>query len=366
MTRLTWRQVRSRRLRRSLLAGRASNDDLVEAVRAVCGIQAQVAAAAELALAARVTRVTRSQVRAALWDTRTLAKTWTVRGTLHLHPADELGTWLAARRGTREWTEGRWRAREGLGAREGSRLMDAIADALDGRSLTRTALADEVRRRAGSRIADRIGSGWAHLLGPAATAGILCHGPPQGSSATFVRADQWLGGRPRPDPTDALHEVGRRFVATYGPATPHGFREWFYVDQDEAEAVFRSLAPELVTVEVDGRRAYLPAGDDADRSAARSVRLLPEYDCYVMGFRERHQLVSPAARDRARQHPRGRFEGAAPVPWLLVDGVVAGTWTRRRSGGEARVDVDPLEAPAATLAEAVERERRLVGRFLAS
>jgi len=332
----------------------------------VCGIQAQVAAAAELALAARVTRVTRSQVRAALWDTRTLAKTWTVRGTLHLHPADELGTWLAARRGTREWTEGRWRAREGLGAREGSRLMDAIADALDGRSLTRTALADEVRRRAGSRIADRIGSGWAYLLGPAATAGILCHGPPQGSSATFVRADQWLGGRPRPDPTDALHEVARRFVATYGPATPHGFREWFYVDQDEAEAVFHLLAPELVTVEVDGRQAYLPAGDDADRSAARSVRLLPEYDCYVMGFRERHQLVSPAARDRARQHPRGRFEGAAPVPWLLVDGVVAGTWTRRRSGGEARVDVDPLEAPAATLAEAVERERRLVGRFLAS
>ena len=233
----------------------------------MCGIQAQVAAAAELALAARVTRVTRSQVRAALWDTRTLAKTWTVRGTLHLHPADELGTWLAARRGTREWTEGRWRAREGLGAREGSRLMDAIADALDGRSLTRTALADEVRRRAGSRIADRIGSGWAHLLGPAATAGILCHGPPQGSSATFVRADQWLGGRPRPDPTDALHEVARRFVATYGPATPHGFREWFYVDQDEAEAVFRSLAPELVTVEVDGRQAYLPASSAVARQA---------------------------------------------------------------------------------------------------
>lgn len=137
-----------------------------------------MAAAAELALAARVARVRRAQVRAALWDARTLAKTWTVRGTLHLHPADELSTWLAARRGTREWTEGRWRAREGLSEREAGRLMDAIADALDGRSLTRTALADEVRRRAGSRIADRIGSGWAHLLGPAR---------PRASSATGRR-----------------------------------------------------------------------------------------------------------------------------------------------------------------------------------
>jgi hypothetical protein len=366
LTGLTWRQVRSRRLRRSLLATRSPNHDLVEAVRAVCGIQAQVAAAGELALAARVARVTRPQVRAALWDTRTLAKAWTVRGTLHLHPADELGTWLAARRGTREWTEGRWRAREGLSARESRRLMDAITDALDGRSLTRTALGDEVRRRVGSRVADRIETGWAHLLGPAATAGILCHGPPQGSSATFVRPDQWLGARPRPDPAEALQEVARRFVATYGPTTPRRFREWFYLDQDEAEGVFRSLAPELVTVEVEGNQTYLPAGEAADRSAARSVRLLPAYDCYVMGFRERDQLVSAAARVRARQHPRGRFEGAAPVPWLLVDGVVAGTWARRRSGGEARVEVDPLEPPAATLAEAVERERGLVCRFLAS
>ena len=332
----------------------------------MCGIQAQVAAAAELALAARVDRVTRAEVRAALWDTRTLAKTWTVRGTLHLHPTDELGTWLAARRGTREWTEGRWRDREGLSAHEAGRLMDAVADALDGRSLTRPALADEVRRRAGSRVADRTGSGWAHLLGPMATAGILCHGPPQGSSATFVRADQWLGALPRPEPSEALHDVARRFVATYGPATPRAFREWFYVDQDEAEAVFRTLAPELDTVEVDGKQAYLPAGEGGDRPAARSVRLVPEYDCYVMGFRERDQLVPPAARDRARLHPRGRFEGPAPVPWLLVEGVAAGTWTRKRGDRDAGVEVDPLEPLPRTTHDAVERERRLVGRLLAS
>jgi hypothetical protein len=126
-----------------------------------------------------------------------------------------------------------------------------------------------------------------------------------------VRVDQWLGAQAQPDPADALDEVGLRFIATYGPATPRGFREWFYLDQDEAEAVFRSLARELVTVEVDGTQAYLPAGDD-DVRPARSIRLLAEYDCYVMGFRERDRLVPAAARDLARQHARGRFEGPAP------------------------------------------------------
>ena len=86
----------------------------------------------------------------------------------------------------------------------------------------------------------------------------------------------------------------------------------------------------------------------------------------MMGFRERDELVPAAARDRARQHPRGRFEGPAPVPWLLVDGVVAGTWTRKRGDVDASVEVDPLEPLPRTTEDAVERERRLVGRFLAS
>ena len=30
----------------------------------------------------------------ALWQERTLVKTWAMRGTLHLFPADELGLWL--------------------------------------------------------------------------------------------------------------------------------------------------------------------------------------------------------------------------------------------------------------------------------
>jgi malate/lactate dehydrogenase len=68
--RLTWRQVRSRRLRRGLLARRTPNDRLVEAVREVGGIQAQLTAAAEIAIAARVSRVTRAQVRDELWQRR--------------------------------------------------------------------------------------------------------------------------------------------------------------------------------------------------------------------------------------------------------------------------------------------------------
>ena len=95
MPTLTWNEVRMRRLGRSHLLKRAPAKRLVNVVRDVCGIQAQVTASAELQLAARVDGITQPDVRHALWEQRLLVKTWTLRGTLHLHPANELRLWTA-------------------------------------------------------------------------------------------------------------------------------------------------------------------------------------------------------------------------------------------------------------------------------
>src|SRR5919112_3364494 len=97
MRELSWEEVRARRLARSHLLERAPAERLVEVVREVGGIHAQVTASAELQLAARVDGITQADVRAALWERRELAKSWTLRGTLHVHPSDELRLWTAAR-----------------------------------------------------------------------------------------------------------------------------------------------------------------------------------------------------------------------------------------------------------------------------
>src|SRR3954449_8944349 len=93
---LTWEQVRARRLARSSLTERSH--DPVDVARRVGGIHAQVQASAELQLAARVDELGQQDVRDALWRDRTLVKAWTLRGTLHLHPADEVALWFAANR----------------------------------------------------------------------------------------------------------------------------------------------------------------------------------------------------------------------------------------------------------------------------
>jgi len=98
MVSATWHQVRGRRLQRSSLVTRAGAERLVEITSAVGGVHAQIQASAELQLGVRVADVTHADIRAALWERRVLVKAWTLRGTLHLHPAEELAVWHAARR----------------------------------------------------------------------------------------------------------------------------------------------------------------------------------------------------------------------------------------------------------------------------
>ncbi len=291
--------------------------------------------AAELALSARVRGIKQEHVRDALWKHRTLAKTWTIRSTLHLHPADELPLWTAARRAVDPVVQDQ-------------KVLDAIAEALDGRELLREELAEEVAKQAGEWTRERIGSGWGYIIGDAAAIGRLCHGPPRGNKVTFVRTDQWVGWKDV-DPRKALAEAARRFVATYGPTGPREFAGWFGIKPAGAKPLFESLELEQPPVR---KRPPCPA------------RLLPEYDCYVMGFRERDQLIPEYVKERVKAHNRGRYEGIAGVPTLVIDGVVEGVWRRAKGAKAVELEVEPARRLTADERGGIEAEAERIGSFL--
>ncbi len=347
MRELTWEQVRARRLARSHLAQRAPAVRLVDVVRDVCGIHAQVMGSAELQLAARVSGITQQDVRDALWERRELVKTWTLRGTLHLHPSDEIGLWTAARRAV--VGEADYVADE---VENVDTVVAAIGAALAGKRLTREELADVVAKRVGPGPREKLNSGWGYYLGDAAIAGALCFGPPTGSKVTFVHPADWLDSVREWEPRDALREVARRYAATYGPVSQQQFREWFTSRSFTAQAA-RQLFEALDLPEVKP----LP-------HAVSSVRLLPEYDVYVLGFREREHIVPPAVREQVASHGKGRYEGPAGTPFLLVDGVCAGIWSRRKSTKWIQLTVEPARKLTRSERAGIEQEAERIGLFL--
>jgi hypothetical protein len=329
MESLTWAQVRARRLARSYLHEPALLERLGEVVGEVCGIHAQVASSAELQLQARIAGV---DVRAELWEQRSLVKSYGPRGTLHLLPRDEVPLWAAAN----AWEVEPWYERHGFTRRKADAIVAAVGKALDGCELTRAELAAAVGRK-DPRVRELLGSGWAYLLGPAAAKGLLCFGPPRGAAVTFVRADQWLGGWDERDPEESMLEIVKRFVRAYGPTTHAELADWLARKPGQAKALLDRL--ELEQVEVEGTKRWVLTGDTVPDEEPSALRLVPQYDVYVVGSRPRDQLMSPAARERISSFRRGIYEGAVALATVLYRGRIAGLWERKAG----RVAVEAFE-----------------------
>jgi Winged helix DNA-binding domain len=87
---LTWSDVVARRMARHALAEPATDLGLAGVAGVLCGAHAQVLSAAELSIGRRIAGANRASVQHALWDERTLVKTFGPRGTIHLLPATDL------------------------------------------------------------------------------------------------------------------------------------------------------------------------------------------------------------------------------------------------------------------------------------
>jgi hypothetical protein len=350
---LTWGQVCARRLSRNRLLERAPRGRLEEVVSAVCGIHAQVTAAAELAIAARVADVTQAEVREALWERRSLVKAPTLRGTLHLHPPEELPLWIAARSAFPRDGVAWWFEERGLDATQRRELEGAVDRAVGSEPLTRAEIAEAAAAELGAWAREPLSTSWNFLVPRRG----MCYGPDRGRNVTFLRFDAWTGRRwEEPEPREAIAWAARRFLAAYGPASPAEFAHWFALKPAQAAELFASL--DLEEVELGGRPAFVAADDAAFRQRrVETVRLLPAYDVYVIGAHPRELLIP---RERRRIFDRG----AGPFPSLLLDGVVAGTWSREKRGRRLEIVVEPFGRLARAQREDLDAEAARIGAFL--
>ena len=133
--------MRAWRLARHRLLEPAPAGSLERTAAEVGGIHAQLMSAAEVSLATRVDGAEAEDVRAALWERRTLVKTWCMRGTLHLLPAHEWPLWSAALAHRTGWRSRPWLKHFGVTIEELEAWIEALAAGLDGEGKTREEVA---------------------------------------------------------------------------------------------------------------------------------------------------------------------------------------------------------------------------------
>jgi len=294
-----------RLLARAQRLGGAPRSTVVETVGAVAALQAQDAAAGHLGIRARRPGSTLAEVERARFEERSVARTWVMRGTLHLIPAED-ARWMVALLGPIGLKKSARRIAElGVGLPE---AVLAARKALEDGPLTRQGLADAVRA-AGVRLADDPQvPAW--LTGVAALQGEIIEGPDK----RFVLFDDWLGP-PGPEPPDPVVELARRHARAHPPSAPEDFAAWSGLGMREARRAYEEL--ELEEVQVLGRTAFVPPGLEP---APPHVRLLPMFDSYLLGHRDRALILDP-------EHDKAvRPGGGILAATLVVDGRIEGTW----------------------------------------
>jgi hypothetical protein len=124
-----------------------------------------------------------------------------------------------------------------------------------------------------------------------------------------------------------------------------------------------SLDDELDEVIVEGQKTWVRPKDVpriAGIRAEPAVRLLPNFDAYVMGFRPREQLHDKRFADRIFR------KGAWISPVVLVDGRAAGVWGYQRGKRGVEVTIEPFERLSAARRKTIREEADRLGAFLDS
>ncbi|HEY6707735.1 MAG TPA: winged helix DNA-binding domain-containing protein, partial [Actinomycetota bacterium] len=301
----------------------------------------------------------------ALWSDRSLVKTWAMRGTLHLLPAAEFPMWQAALSTKRPWEARSWQRGFGVSLAELERLNGAVAEALDGRLLTREELATRVGELTTPALGGKLRESWGALLKPAAALGLLCFAPSQGQQVRFTRPDSWLGGWTGHDPEAAMDAVTRRFLAASGPVTREDFARWWGIPSPaRAARLLERLGEEVARVEVEGTAAYALAADLAGLAAAgpggpRTVRLLPAFDQYVVTATHQAERLMPGPFKARVYRPQGWLS-----PVLLVGGRMEGVWRQEARGRRLVVTIEPFAGPPpARVRRAAEAEAERLAAF---
>ena len=361
----TPRQVRALRAYNQCLYRKAARNDLVDVVRALCGVNAQSAPAMSLSLRARIDGLDPVDIGHAIGPERALARTWAMRGTIHLMASDDLA-WTVALLGPGIVAKGRRRRRElGLDDDALSSGMKLIRESLAGHGpLTRVELTDRLIDR-GLNL-ERRGQAPYHLFAYAALKGLICMGPErENGDQTYVLAGEWIGGQKAFARDEALACLAHRYICGYGPSGPGDFAAWSGMSLADAKKGWKLALGQydVVEADVEGNKLWLPTAQlkalDEIAGGGTVVNLLPAFDELVLGYADRGYIVPG-------EHRKAVYHGGQTVPVVLVDGLAAGVWRYERRGKKLNVKVSLFGRFDRAVKDLVEKEAEDIGRFFRS
>jgi hypothetical protein len=302
----------------------------VDVVRALGAVQAQDYYGAKWAVGMRTRSATDADVERAV-ATGAILRTHVLRPTWHFVLPEDI-RWMLELTGPRvSATMGMHNPALGLTKAVLRKSRATIEKALaSGEHLTRQELAAALNR---ARI-DTSEMRLVRLVMQAEVDGVICSGARRGKQFTYALLDACAPSVPRIERDDALSRLARTYFTTRGPASIHDFAWWSGLRVSDAKRAVEILGQSLTAVKHGEKPLWMIERSKPAPSADGSAHLLPNYDEYFIGHRDRSAIG-------------GRLSGVGLVTGgdasishvIIAAGELVGRWKRVTAANRSQAEI---------------------------
>jgi len=329
-------------LGRHHLLDRAPKGKELETIEDILGLNAQGALNYNLSLWNRVESLDRELINAATLDRR-LIRSWFMRNTVHIMPLRLAHIARAALRDSlvSEWD--RWTVKTGSKESPVSweKYYGGVLEALKDGSLSMSEILDNIEMgKDEKRLLHRV-------VREMSLKGLVYNAAPRGkwyhdAEHTYADAQRWAPCTERHDAVEAREELLLRYLRGYGPASAQDFAYWTGMKVADAKHAFQGVRQAMAEVHAEGHKGELYALKDdlpelETAEPEPSLRLLPKFDALIMGHRDKTRIMGEEARRRVFL-PKAEVSAT-----VLLNGMVDGVWSIKRSGDVWRLDLSLFE-----------------------
>lgn len=348
-------QLLTERLRHQQLIDPAQRRKPAQVVSWLCAMQAQDYPAAKWAIGLRIPGCHDADVEQAFNDGLIL-RTHVLRPTWHFVAPEDI-RWLLALSAPRVHAVNAYYYRQvGLDEKTFRKSCAMIRRVLEGGNcLTRAELAVYLKR---AHIpADGLKLGY--LMMHAELEGVICSGPRQGKQFTYALLDERAPKGRTLDRDEALALLASRYFASHGPATVRDFSWWSGFSLTESQRAVEAARPSLDATTVGGLVFWSADAPSGKGTTRLPVMLLPNYDEYLIAYKDRALVVDADRAANIAARTNGAFANH-----LIVDGRLAGGWSRKIGGNSVTIEVAPYKKLTPQQTRALGNAAELYGEFL--
>jgi hypothetical protein len=325
-------------------------------VQCLGAVQAQDYAGGKWALGLRMKQATDAALDAAFNEGKFL-RTHILRPTWHFVAPEDI-RWMLALSGPRvHAVNGFMYRQQELDRAILQKSYTVLEKALQGnRQLTRTELGAALEQ-AGIEKAQGIRLGY--IMMSAELDGVICSGARRGKQFTYALLDERAPEAKALTPDEALVELTRRYFVTRGPATLHDFTWWSGLTMTDAKGGIEALRSQFVSEVIDGKTYWFDSSVAPIKEKSPSAHLLPNYDEYFIGFKDRSAIGEVAKRAGVKSDDPSFLAHV-----IILDGQLVGGWKRTVQKAVVQIGYRLITELTKAQMDAVDRAAGQYGEFL--